>query len=297
MITREPAYPRPVLAILSAAFIGVLAAPSALAQSASAHNSAPASTTPTVAESDTLRIPALAFAQAQAPAAPTMEVPYWELIGGFETDTHGASYTFFGPSYTHPIHPGLAWKVRVFPNFLAYEFASAGGTTKVHSPGVSTMAGLRFGGKNFVTVGAGPEVKFRRTTVVAANGTEAETSDTRVGLSAGAEVYANPTSHNNIHGQLNYGTSDRYTWGRLGFKEQVNNFKWQGPNTFFVGVEGIGQGNSDITSTQFGGFVEVTHVPASISMMFKAGYKRSTFPIGPDKTGPYFAVTFYQRLK
>ena len=53
----------------------------------------------------------------------------------------------------------------------------------------------------------------------------------------------------------------------------------------------------DIKSTQIGGFLEWVHVPANTSVAFKAGYKRSTFPIGPEKTGPYFAITYYQRLK
>ncbi len=80
-------------------------------------------------------------------------------------------------------------------------------------------------------------------------------------------------------------------------KRQLNNVTWQGPNTTFLGVEGIGQGNKDIKSVQMGGFIEVVHVPTNVSVAFKAGYKRSTFPFGPDKTGPYFAVTFYERLK
>jgi hypothetical protein len=97
-----------------------------------------------------------------------------------------------------------------------------------------------------------------------------------------------------VQGLLNYNTSDKYTWGRLGFKEQVSNLKYQGLNTAFVGVEGIAQGNKDIRSVQAGGFIEVSHL--HVSVMFKAGYKRSMFNVGPDKTGPYFAIGYYQRL-
>jgi hypothetical protein len=110
-------------------------------------------------------------------------------------------------------------------------------------------------------------------------------------------MYVSPTSHNNVHGIVNYNTSDSYSWGRLGFKEQITNHTWEGPNTAFLGVEGIAQGNHDIRSRQLGGFFEITHVPAKVSFVFKAGYKRSTFNVGPDKTGPYFSVGFYQRLK
>jgi hypothetical protein len=229
------------------------------------------------------------------PASPSTD-PFWELIGGYEGDTHGSSYAFFGPGYVHPIRPGLAWTGRAFANYLAYEFTDGSGTTEVSSPGVSAAAGLRFGDKNFVSVYAGPELKWRRTEVVQSNGSSVSDSSTDLGANVGGEVYANPTSHNNIHGIVNYGTADEYTWARLGFKEQISNRNWQGANTTFLGIEGIAQGNDDIRSTQVGGFFEITRVPAQTSIMFRAGYKRSTFEAGPDKTGPYFAVGFYRRL-
>jgi hypothetical protein len=109
-------------------------------------------------------------------------------------------------------------------------------------------------------------------------------------------VYANPTPHNNIHGLVNYSTADRYTWGRLGFKEQISNRAWERPNAVFLGVEGIAQGNHDIRSNQVGGLLEISNVPTNVSVMFKAGYKRSTFNVGPAATGPYFSVGFYRRM-
>lgn len=233
---------------------------------------------------------------ADAPPPGITGPAFWELIGGYEGDTHGSSYGFFGPSYVHPFRPGLAWTARAFGNYLAYEFTGANGTTRVRSPGVSTAVGLRFGEKNFFGVSAGPEVKWQRTEVTRANGASVTSNETRLGANVGAELYTNPTSHNNIHGIVNYGTADEYTWARLGFKEQISNRSWQGSTTTFLGVEGIAQGNDDIRSTQVGGFFEITRVPAQVSLVFKAGYKRSTFDVGPNKTGPYFAVGFYRRL-
>jgi hypothetical protein len=232
----------------------------------------------------------------QTPSS-TTPAPWWELIGGYEFDTHDTGYAFFGPSYVHPFQPGVAWTANVFPNFLYYQFDTPAGTTQVRSPGVSSMVGLRFGEKNFFEVGAGPSVKWRKTAFHPTSGAETEVTDTVVGASAGAQLYVNPSARSNVHAQVNYNTADKYTWGRVGVKGQLNNVNWQGPNTTFLGVEGIGQGNQDITSVQVGGFFEVVHVPTNVSMAFKAGYKRSTFPSAPDKTGPYFAVTFYERLK
>lgn len=239
--------------------------------------------------------PAPVVITAPQPAV-TRAPAFWELISGFEGDTNGSGYGFFGPSYVRPIHPGLSWTARVFGNFLTYEFSGADGNTHVRSPGVNAAAGLQFGDKHFVRVLAGPEVKWRRTAFTGTSGEAATRTDTRLGANVGSEMYVNPTSHNNVHALVNYNTADSYTWGRVGFKEQITNRTWEGPTATFVGVEGIAQGNEDIRSKQLGGFFEVTHVPASVSVVFKAGFKQSTFDAGPDKTGPYFSIGFYRRM-
>jgi hypothetical protein len=237
-------------------------------------------------------------ARAQQPPAPVTPAPaFWELISGFEGDTDGSGYGFFGPSYVRRIRPGLSWTARAFGNYLSYQFSELDGPTHVRSPGVSSAIGLQFGDANFFRVLAGPELKWRRTEITGAGGLTSTQTDTRLGANVGAEMYANPTSHGNVQGLVNYNTSDSYSWGRLGFKEQLNNHSWQGANTTYLGVEGIAQGSRDIRSKQLGGFFEITHVPASVSVVFKAGYKRSTFDVGPAKTGPYFSVGFYRRLK
>jgi hypothetical protein len=236
--------------------------------------------------------PAPAVTAARPPAGPA----FWELISGYEGDADGSGYAFFGPSFVRPIRPGLSWTARAFGNYLAYQFSGLENDTRVRSPGIGTGAGLQFGDKNFVRVIAGPEVKWRRTEVTGLNGASASRSEARLGANAGGELYTNPTTHNNVHGIVNYNTTDRYSWARLGFKEQITNRAWERPNTLFLGVEGIVQGNRDIRARQLGGFVEVSGVPAKVSLVFKAGYKRSTFEVGPAKTGPYFSVGFYRRM-
>jgi hypothetical protein len=251
--------------------------------------------------------PLMALAAQAPPTTPAPQGPaFWELIGGFEADTHGTGYGFFGPSYVHPITPGLAWTARVFANYLYYQFGEGIGETKVRSPGVSTAVGLRFGDQNlfglttgaegFFGVSAGPEVKWRREEFHRADGTLVRKDTTEVGASFGAELYTNPTSHNVVQAVFAYGMADSYAYGQLSFKEQVSNLTGQGPNTVFVGVEGIAQGNKDITSIQGGGLVQLTHVPWATSVTLRAGYKHSSFVSGPDKTGPYFGIGLYKRF-
>lgn len=225
---------------------------------------------------------------APASPAPAASDPYWALIAGYEWDTHGSSYGFVGPHYTHPFGSGdVAWTARVFGNYLTYEFSDTTKTTKVRAPGASASVGLKFGTKNYFAVSAGPSVSWRKTTVTPNVGVETETDETRTGLNFGGDIYANPTPKSNIQILGNFNTADKYSWGRVGAKVDV------APKAA-IGGEVILQGNSDIKSVQFGGLIEVR--PSQTSLMFRAGYKRSSFNVGPDKTGPYFGINFYKRL-
>ena len=233
--------------------------------------------------------PPAAVVTAPAIPAPPASDPYWALIGGYEWDTHGSSYGFFGPHYTHPFGSGnVAWTARVFGNYLRYEFSDTTKTTKVRAPGGSASVGLKFGTTNYFAVSAGPSVSWRKTTVKTNAGAENTTDETRTGVNFGADIYGNPTPKSNIQVLGNFNTADKYSWGRVGAKVDV------APKVA-VGGEVIAQGNTDIKSVQFGGLIEVR--PASqMSLMFRAGYKRSSFDVGADKTGPYFGINFYKRL-
>lgn len=222
---------------------------------------------------------------------------YWASIGGFEGDTHGTGYGFFGPRYVRPLNDNMAVTGSINGNYLFYEYDNGLGTTTVRSPGASAMVGLQFGQENLFGVSAGPSFKHRRRTDVLLNGQRVLENDMRVGLAVGGDMYVNPTSHNNVQGLLTHDTGDQYTWGRVGFKEQISNRNWSGKFAHFLGAEFIGQGNEDIKSQQYGGFVEFTHVPSTISVMLRGGYKNSSFQASPDKSGPYFAVGFYQRIR
>ena len=224
--------------------------------------------------------------------------PYWASIGGYEVDSHDSGYGFFGPQYIRPIKPNVSFIGSANVNYLHYEYANAGGGhTTVRSPGVTTMGGLMFGTRNWFVIQAGPSFKRRNVEMFnAADSAIGDDKDFKVGFNVGTSAWVDPTTHNNIFAMYNYETVDQYHWGRVAFKEQVANRSFQGSWTPYLGVEYIGQGNQDIRSNQYGGFVEMAHNPSSVSVMFRAGWKRSTFEFGPARTGPWFAVGFYHRL-
>jgi hypothetical protein len=273
------AHVRPALAGFLTGVLLLVTASVAGAQSAASNTATPPSAPTAVTQS----------------TAPSPAAPYWALIGGYEWDTHGSSYGFVGPAYTHPFgSDNVAWTARVFGNYLTYEFSDLTKTTKVHSPGASAAVGLKFGSKNTFAVSAGPSVSWRKTTVTTNAGAETKIDETRTGVNLGTEISAG--SANNLQILGNYNTTDKYAWGRVGAKTQLTNRTWKDANALFLGVEAIAQGNQDIKSVQFGGLFEINHVPARMSLMFRAGYKRSTFAVGDAKTGPYFGIGLYKRL-
>ena len=231
------------------------------------------------------------------PPAPIRQ-PYWSASAGFEADTHDSGYGFAGPTYVRPFRPNMAVVAGANLNYLYYEYPTGGGHTNVRSPGINTRAGLRFGDRNYFQLAAGPGFKRRHIEIVDASGAVIESSrNTKVGLNIGADLWVNPTSHSNVFGLASYNTEDQYLWSRLAFREQITNHDWSGGFAHFVGVEAIGQGNQDIRSTQVGAFFEVAHVPSSMSVMVRGGYKRSFYDFGPDRTGPWVAIGVWHRLR
>lgn len=241
---------------------------------------------------------AQAQAQAQAPATtPPAPAASWAFLGGYEQDSHGSSYGFIGPAYRKPVRPGLAWTAKIFGSYLRYEFEDVSGTTSVKSPGANGALGLQFGERHTFTILAGPSVAWRTETITPFSGSVFDTSETRWGMNVGAEAYLNPTTHSNVQGLINYNTTDKYLWSRAAFKQQISNLSGSGSTALSLGAEGIAQGNDDIRSLQGGALLELAHLPSTFSVTFRAGYKRSTFDVGESKTGPYFGVGFYKRLR
>ena len=240
-------------------------------------------------------------AQTPTPPIPTVQPPLkqpdWSASAGFEADTHHTGYGYFGPTYSKPVSQNLALIAGGNVNYLYYQYPSGTSHTDVKAPGVSLRGGARIGNHNYVELGAGPSFKRRRTEVRdISNNTLSSVDDTIVGMNLGADVWIDPTKHNNIYGILDYTTQDGYLWSRLAYKEQISNRNWNGRFAHFIGVEGIAQGNKDVRSTQFGPFFEITHVPSSLSIQLRGGWKRSTYQFGPDTTGPWFAIGFWHRL-
>jgi hypothetical protein len=274
---------------------------SALLAIAAAPGTAIAQTAPRVTFTPAAAAAPATVAQAADPAS------YWEVIGGMEFAADGLFYGFVGPQWNRSLNDTTRLTARAYANWLKYEYDSAGGTTEVSGPGVSTRIGLKFErGRNTFGIGAGPSFKWRDATFVGLNGNEIEDDDLdddgeadedmEIGFNVGADASLNPSSRDNIHLIVNYETVDKYLWTRGAYKRQITNLNWQGPWATSLGAEAIMQGNDDITTLMFGGLVEFAHGPSRTSLMVRGGWRQSSFDDADDRSGAYVGVNLYKRI-
>ena len=93
-----------------------------------------------------------------------------------------------------------------------------------------------------------------------------------------------------------YAGAARYLYAKLALRGQLNNLEWRGPLTFFLAVEGTGQGNAETRTTQAGGSFEVGFVRARLSVGVHAGVQETWSPGQPHTRGPYGGLSLYHSL-
>src|SRR6185503_18742366 len=240
--------------------------------------------------------------QTPTPPIPTASNPqikpaYWATNVGFTGD-QSTGYGYAGPSYVHPFRPNVAWVAGANVNYLYYGFNNGfGGQTTVHSPGLNTDVGVRFGDSNWVQFALGPGFKNRNVQIEDRTGATVSTShDMRVEMNYNAMAYVNPSKVNNIMGLYHFGSADNYTWSMAQFKQQVANFRWRRPITPSIGIQGVAEGNKDVHATSVGALIELVHVPSSMSITGVVGMKHSWSIFGPAENGPFFGIGVWRRM-
>jgi hypothetical protein len=223
------------------------------------------------------------------------ESPAVEALGGWEGDNRAQGYGFAGAGALIPAGKNLVVPLRALGSYLYYDFNSSGTTTKVISPGVTLMAGIRLVGAkgNFTLLGGG-EVRQERRTLEAAGGTTEEHRTSGVVLQGDGDMAFGRRWRGYLFG--NYGGASSYLFGRTAMRCQVTNIDWKGPRSFFLGLEGVRQGNDESDALQGGGFAEWNFVPQRISLVLRGGYKESWSPGEEHLRGSYVGIGLYHRF-
>jgi hypothetical protein len=218
-----------------------------------------------------------------------------EGIAGWEGDSYDQGYGFAGFGWLVPAGASIVVPVRAFGSYLTYNFESSGTITKVRSPGLTVMAGVRFPGTGGnLTLLAGGEVRQEhRTDDTGAVSSEDQTT-TGIVLQADGDLAFSRRWRGSLF--ANYGGASRYLYGRTAARYQVTNLDWKGSTTFFMGLEAVGQGNDESEAAQGGGFAEWNFVKHRVSLTLHGGYKESWSPGESHRRGGYIGLGFYHRF-
>jgi hypothetical protein len=212
-----------------------------------------------------------------------------EVIAGWEGDAFGQGYGFLTGGVIARDKAALSVPIRVTASYLYYEFDDDAGRVTVQAPGTSLLVGIRRSGHSgsFSVMAGGEGRRERRETEAGGVGVVWRggfVGQAECGLTAGRFQ---------PQGLLVYSGASKYFYGRALLRWQLTNRTWSGPLTWFAGVEGIGQGNADVTSEQAGLAVDCTLVKARTTLGVRGGVKRSDSGNG-DVDGGYVGLALYR---
>jgi hypothetical protein len=217
-----------------------------------------------------------------------------EGFGGWEGDGYAQGYGYAAGTLFLPASGEVSIPVRATGSYLYYSFQGDPGEVKVRAPGAGLTAGPRASGSwGAVTALVGGEIRWERRAVAGA-----PFGDTvaRGGFLAQADADLAWGARMHPSALVSYSGSARYLYGRVALRRQLSNLTWQGPTTWFAGLEAIAQGNADTSALQGGGLVECNLVRSKLSLSVRGGYKESDRNDPSPRRGAYVAGGFYRRF-
>jgi cellulose biosynthesis protein BcsS len=218
-----------------------------------------------------------------------------ESIAGWEGDSRDNGYGFAEAGTHLAITSHVMIPIGVSISYLYYHYDSAGVDIAVRSPGASLMTGLRVAGpRGSISAMGGGELRWEH------RDTETPGTVQRTRTTSGVvlQTYGDLALARRIQASefAVYVGTGRYLLGRGTLRFQVTNADWKRPTTFYLGVEGGGQGNAESQGFQGGGLAEWILVPRQVSLGLHSGYKESWSPGWPHERGGYLGVSLYHRF-
>jgi hypothetical protein len=217
-----------------------------------------------------------------------------EGIAGFEGDRFDQGYGFVSLGTLSDENQHYTFPARVSASYLYYNYLSGGNEIDVDAPGISGMVGVRSIAKpSTFTALVGAELRWERRQPAVS--TDSAGRVARGGIVLQAESDIALSKRVDVPLIFNYAGASQYLWGRAAVRYQVSNLDWRGPSTWFVGVDGVGQGNPDTNAIQGGASVECTLVNLHLSVGLHAGYK-STAAGSDRRESGYLGLGLYHRF-
>lgn len=211
-----------------------------------------------------------------------------ETIAGADWDTKAQGYQAVGAGVLSPLNDRWTVFGRLSASRVRYTYdaGSASLTGNILALGPSVGARYRIGTLN-LGLASGIDIRHTRRTTVA--GGFEDRDETGASVQADLDLWFAKVYDLSVISS--FASAGDFFWARGRLKRQVTNLDYARPISWFVGVESVGDGNSDFHSYQLGGVVECAYRPLSLSAAIKGGYKYST---GYRDTG-YAGVELYYR--
>lgn len=216
-----------------------------------------------------------------------------EGLAGWEGDGSRQGYGFVGVGALTPMGTRFTLVTRLSASYLYYNFESSGTSTSVTSPGLTGMMGMRV----LLTRGSlaglgGYETRWEH------RRSDAGSDESRMIGGGVLQADADLGLGRRWRGFLfaNYAGAAQYFFSRMAVRWQATNLEWKEPVSFFIGIEGVRQGNDESAAAQGGPFLEWSFVPQRLSAALRGGYKDSWSPDGPHRRGAYAGVSVYHRF-
>jgi len=220
-----------------------------------------------------------------------------EGVGGWEEDSHASGFAFYGLSGTYTLRDPIALLGKVEGSYLYYQYGSSDDLTRVTSPGVRLMSGIKVqlkGSMGFLL--GGVEQRWNRTVERSSTGVLSAHTDPQRAAVVQGMIDARLSKAWSMNLFADYGAANHYRFTRLALKRQVH-FGPVPPGILFLGIEGIAQGNKDIFTVQEGGLIELHLGRGPASVMVKAGNKESWSSDHSHQGGAYVGIGLYTQFK
>ena len=195
-----------------------------------------------------------------------------ELYTGASVDNHGQGFEYLGLGLGQPLNDHWTFMGKILGNYLHYEYESGFRDIRAKAPGVRLQIGPKYftEGRYFIFTAG---LDYRNTSLNHRD-PGSDTEGARTGGTVEAIFSQDLFQRLTTDLIVNYSTIGNFTWGR-GRLKYLTIFD-PTKHKFFVGIEGIGQGNSDYKAQQVGPMIEWQRLKEQFSIVLSGGYKHSS---------------------
>lgn len=208
-----------------------------------------------------------------------------DINAGWYVDTKNQGYGFLGIGLDHNINSSRSLTAKIIAGYLNYQYESGPATIKAKVPELKLFIGEKFFYRqSYLTLTAGI---VKRNTSFSPDDKSNSTGGSKTGFIF--ETNYNKDLYKRLIMDLlgDYNTIGRSLWGRGKLKYLLPSKTIK--NKFFIGIEGIGEGNSDYSAYRIGPTFEIQKTKQNISVLFSTGYRHSN----SISSSGYFNIELY----